>query len=543
MITRRKFLKTTAAASGAALLGLPLTAGRPALPATRRPDHDRPNILLIMLDQQRAQPDNCITREISDAVMPSLKRLRQGAVVFDGCYAAATACSPSRGALLTGLYPHQTGLITTDGPPLLDTGFKTWGSALRNEGYDTHWFGKWHVSREFLTEKYGFSGVTDMTTLIGKREGIDRDPIYMQYYLDWFDQNSGKGPWATAVSLINPHDICEFTWPEIQDYAKQHPAQVSLNAMPANFETEEQLKTKPNIQQIISQECVRRLMTKSTDGVKPPWPEYLNTYLALQALVDAQITRILDALDKRPEVRDNTIIVFLADHGEYLGSHGLGGKAYALYDEATKIPLIVKDPTGRWAKRPDVERKQLVSMVDIHGLMLTLATGSNDWRAKPEHAPLKDRLDVAAILQNPRAPGRDYILHTCDEWSPIPLMTRVGVAQNHIVGLFTADAKLGVYSDWQPDATVIVPDTQQFELYDYSTPAGRAETDNIAESNPVLLGKMRDRLIKDVIPTELNAPLPPGMTEARDRGLATYFDLFHKRLAPVKPHAATPKPA
>ena len=70
-----------------------------------------------MLDQQRAQPDGYISPDVSDTVMPSLKRLKQGAVCFDNFYAAATACSPSQGCLLTGLYSHQTGLITTDGPP------------------------------------------------------------------------------------------------------------------------------------------------------------------------------------------------------------------------------------------------------------------------------------------------------------------------------------------------------------------------------------------------------------------------------------------
>ena len=278
-------------------------------------------------------------------------------------------------------------------------------------------------------------------------------------------------------------------------------------------------------------------MTKPIDGVVPGLARLHRRHLSLQELVDGQITQVLDALNSRPDVRDNTIVVFLADHGEYLGSHGMCCKGYAIYDKSIQILLIVKDPTGRWAKRPDVPRRQNVSMVDIFGMMLTLATGGNDWRARPEYEPISKRLDVAAVLQDPKAPGRDYVLHTCDEWSPIPLMTKVGVAQNHIVGLRSAGAKLGVYSDWQPNSTTIIPDTQQFELYDYSKPAGRAETQKRRRFNPILLSQMRDRLVGDIIPNELQASLPDDLAAAQARGYQTYYDKFKARLTPAKPPA------
>ena len=526
-ITRRSFLATSAAAAGAALVGQPLAARG----ASGRPARGRPNILLIMLDQQRAQPDGYITRAISDAVMPSLKRLREGAVSFDGFYAAATNCCPSRSALLTGLYSHQTGLITTDAPQL-DRGFKTWGYALRDEGYATNWFGRWHVSSEDAVQQYGFDGGTDLNSIKGKGEGLDRDPIYMETFMAWFDQNAAKGPWATAISLTNPHDICGFQQKDVQEYVKKNPPRATPGALPANMETTDQLATKPHIQEILSRAAHGAYMTRPIDGVVPGWTDYISAYLSLQQLIDLQITRILDALDARPDIRDNTIIVFLADHGEYLGAHGMCGKGWGLYEEATRIPLIVKDPTGRWAKRPDVVRQQLASMVDIHGLMLTLATGGNDWRARPQYAHLKERLDIAAILQNPQAPGRDYILHTCDEWAPFPLMTKVGVAQSHIVGLRTASAKLGIYSDWSQDTTNVIPDTQQFELYDYASPRGRAEIDNEAASKPQLLEKMRDRLVNDIIPKELNASLSPDLTAARERGMGIYYGNFRRIAGP-----------
>ena len=76
---------------------------------------------------------------------PNLRRLRKGAVSFARHYTASNDCTPARAALLTGLYTHQTGCMITGGSTL-DPGFPTWGTMLREHGYHTRWYGKWHLT-------------------------------------------------------------------------------------------------------------------------------------------------------------------------------------------------------------------------------------------------------------------------------------------------------------------------------------------------------------------------------------------------------------
>jgi len=78
-------------------------------------------------------------------LMPNLARLRSGGISFDSHYTAANDCTPARGALLTGLYSHQTGCLVTGGSTLAPR-FPTWGTMLREHGYTTAWFGKWHLT-------------------------------------------------------------------------------------------------------------------------------------------------------------------------------------------------------------------------------------------------------------------------------------------------------------------------------------------------------------------------------------------------------------
>ena len=99
------------------------------------------------------------------------------------------------------------------------------------------------------------------------------------------------------------------------------------------------------------------------------------------------------------------MIVFTSDHGEYGASHGLRGKGAGAYEEAIKVPLIVKDPRGVLTKAPEQARGQLTSSVDVAPLLLTIASGSDEWRSERRYAHLAHRLDLAGILGQPDRAG------------------------------------------------------------------------------------------------------------------------------------------
>ncbi|MDR3708625.1 MAG: sulfatase-like hydrolase/transferase [Capsulimonadaceae bacterium] len=519
-IARRTFLK--AATGGAALLGMPFLR-RSALGATPA---THPNILFLVVDQMRA-PQWFPQGRALDDLLPSYANLREGAVSFTNAFSAATLCSPSRAALLTGLYTHQNGLFNcVDGEePPLDTGFKTWGSALRDLGYQTNWYGKWHLSYGDSLDEYGFAGGTFPSPNGGPQKGTTEDAQIVDQFVEWFDGAAGKGPWATTVSLVNPHDIVYY-YKYTERYFSDHPAPDAIGTLPANFETEEQLRVKPRLQLAhhLASERKYGALPSTGDGWEHGWLGFMNAYVAFQQLVDRQIGRVLAALDKQPKVRDNTIVVFLSDHGEYGGSHGLRGKGGGVYDEVIRVPLLVKDPTGRWTAQTNVERKQFVSLVDIYGLLLTLASGGNDWRGQPEYAHLSGRLDLAGLLKNPGGRERPYVLHTYDDGGAKSLPGSAAPLPNHVIGIRTREAKLGLYNKWNAGTIDLNRDVEETELYDYGTVRGRLELDDVTRTSPRLLASLRDRLLGEVLPNELRQPLPAGLEPARQRALEKHYE-------------------
>src|SRR6202012_2092080 len=104
----------------------------------------QPNILVILVDQLRF-PAWFSPMADGTALTPNLRRLRDNAVSFSGHYTAANDCTPARSTLLTGLYTHQTGCMITGGSTLSPR-FPTWGTLLREQGYRTWWYGKWHLT-------------------------------------------------------------------------------------------------------------------------------------------------------------------------------------------------------------------------------------------------------------------------------------------------------------------------------------------------------------------------------------------------------------
>ena len=510
------------------------TAATP--PVSRAPEGahgGRPNILVIMVDQLRF-PQWFSTAPAGLALPPNLQRLREGAVSFARHYTASNDCSPSRSALLTGLYTHQTGCMITGGSTL-DPGFPTWGTMLREHGYHTRWYGKWHVthhdnrwtlaSGEAALERYGFAGGTYPSPDGAPGQGWHVDPGIARQFSKWFASEGHAEPWCTTVSFVNPHDIAWwYAWSD------RVPAEASaprvVQRLPPNFETPQLLLegNKPRLQRSFQDTAAASFGPVPFTGPEAPgrWLQFLDLYVKLQLEVDHHIGHVLRALESRPEVAANTVIVFTSDHGEYGSSHGLRGKGASGYEEGIRVPLIVKDPRGVLTKDPGRARNQLTSSVDVAPLLLTIASGSSAWRAEPHYAHIAGRLDLAQILADARAPGRSYVLHATDETvTEFAVEPYAADAPLHVIAMRTPQAKYATYSNWPADGIAPLSQGQETELYDYSTQAGRLELLNSAGRSPLEDG-LRAEFGK-AFAEELRAPLPGRLRPAHARGFADYF--------------------
>jgi hypothetical protein len=200
------------------------------------------------------------------------------------------------------------------------------------------------------------------------------------------------------------------------------------------------------------------------------WTLFLNQYFWLQNFVDQQVGLVLDAL-ANSAFAANTIVLFLSDHGEYAGSHGMHSKGYAAYDESIRVPFYVQFP----GQSGSIAMNQMCSSVDVFGLICDLATGgSGQWRlAYPD---LSNRQSMWNFLYAnsaetrvaPAPIGLPYIFHTFD--------ADVGSRKSHIVCMRTKlnvsagqiGAKLAFYSQWAP--CTVYPDSTppDPEFYDYN---------------------------------------------------------------------------
>ncbi len=247
------------------------------------------------------------------------------------------------------------------------------------------------------------------------------------------------------------------------------------------------------------------------------WQRGFDSYTQIMQIVDQQIGNVLDALDDLPkDVRENTVIVFASDHGEYNGAHGfLQGKIGTVYEEAWHVPFVVVDPSHRFTEDVDDIRMGLTSHVDFAPLIASIGNlGSRNWMTKDNLAQIyAKRHDMIPMLKSNDAPGRSYVLYATDEIVPDYFNFVFNGAPLNIFGLRTDDTKLGVYAKWTPLTATIIPSSIELEFYDYSTTEGQLELDNLAFSNPSdpRIQSMKQLLLNDLIPNELQETLPGAL--------------------------------
>ncbi len=243
---RRDFLTSTAAFSGGIFSGLHLKGGQSS--ASSDPvTGPKPNILFILVDELRyPTKESGFPEGVNDAAgflnkfMPKLyQKLWTKGVKFGSHYAAANACTPSRGTLITGLYSQQNWLVATitstpcnangcgpgDYPPtqrqpVLNPNFPTYGRLLQAAGYQTPYVGKWHVSvpsaNSNALDNYGFSyyksfydptGDNLQGTYGDESRGYHNDEFTANNAIEWLNNNGAGGkPWCLTVGFVNPHD-------------------------------------------------------------------------------------------------------------------------------------------------------------------------------------------------------------------------------------------------------------------------------------------------------------------------------------------------
>ena len=353
-LSRREFISTVGAGlSVVGAGGFPLSGCRGSGP---EPVAERPNILLFLTDQERfpwhlQSRDDESRLAFSTSGRDSLREV--GAVEFARHYTTSPVCSPSRATLMTGLFPHQHGIMGNIGwkQPDMDPGVRTAGHMLREGGYRVAYRGKWHLSDlaafsgPSSLKEYGFNDFQGGGILGDTHVGWQEDERNTESAVQWIRQQAGgSDPWFLVVSLVNPHDI---SWPML--YPRRDWVNRYRPAGPANMETFAHLlatKPFPQAKAIRSVDRMglffapRRFSRYTLDD----WRRYNSFYAYLIEQADVELGRIVAAVRESDPSLESTVLICTSDHGDSGGAHGLPFKGSWMYKEVLHVPMLVKHP-------------------------------------------------------------------------------------------------------------------------------------------------------------------------------------------------------
>jgi len=329
----------------------------------------RPNIIFLLTDDQRADAVGCAGNPIIHT--PNMDDMAKDGVMFTNAFVTTSICASSRASIFTGQWTCKHGINDFRTHFTESALTQTYPMLLRQAGYRSGFIGKYGVGpeRDLPTDKYdfwrGFPGQ-------GKYEHKDNAGNYKhltqimgEQAIEFLRGCSKDQPFCLSVSFKAPHvqdnDPRQFIYdPAYKNLYKDITIPSPTTADPRYFEAlPEFLQTS---------EARRRWQIRFSTPEK--FQESVKSYYRLITGVDTVIGNIRQEL-RRLDLDDNTVIIFSADNGFYLGERGLAGKWFP-HEESIRVPLIVFDPRAR-KKLRGVTIEQMALNVDIAPTILELA--------------------------------------------------------------------------------------------------------------------------------------------------------------------------
>ncbi len=356
-------MRTLPAVTLALLVGCTCTP-EPEEPRAPRDTSARPpNLVLILTDDQRHDAFGAGGSAFLET--PRLDSLAEQGVLFEQAVVPTALCCPSRASLLTGQYPHRTGVYNNwpEAGALDDQ--RLFPEDLQDAGYATAYVGKWHLPNPGAEPVRGFDhwvsfegqGEYWNQPLNVDGEAVDTSgystDVLTRYAVDWIEKRHDR-PFFLMLSLKNCHKPYEA--PERH---RGKLAGVEL-ALPASAED-------PDVPRWVQ-------LWRDRPGERPQQVEdgtileSVRGYYELVYAVDECVGAVVDAL-RGQHLLEDTCIVFTSDHGMLWGEHGLYQKRVT-YDPAIRVPLIVRHPAHFPA---GLRTPNLVTTLDISATLLHLA--------------------------------------------------------------------------------------------------------------------------------------------------------------------------
>ena len=358
---------------------------------------DRPNIILIITDQQRYDTINALGYPYVDT--PNLDRLVREGVTMENCFITAPSCAPARASLFTGYFPHTTGIHKNG-----DRWTRSWVELLSDSGYHCVNVGKMHTSPfetplgfheryvvenkdRYLEGRYYFDEWDKALAARGlvkqQREQYRKLPDYNERLgafewklprdmhpdvfvgdtaLWWLDTKPIDKPLFLEIGFPGPHPPYDPTAEDAEPYLNRdlqidEVLDEDLSGQPPPLKAMRQHNCDVDHDSVVHQ-------LNPTTEQRQRQRAY---YLANVTMIDERVGKILDKLEEK-NLLENSVVIFTSDHGDCLGDHGHSQK-WTMYDTITCIPMIVRST----AHKGNLKHDGLCQWMDLGSTVLELA--------------------------------------------------------------------------------------------------------------------------------------------------------------------------
>lgn len=387
------------------------------------------NVIFILSDDHRFDFMG-FTGKVPWLKTPNLDRLAREGAYFENTYVTTALCSPSRASILTGLYSHTHTVVDNVAP---DPGnLEFFPEYLQQAGYQTSFFGKWHMGGDTDEPRPGFNhwesfkwqGVYYNPTLNinGKQESFG-DSTYVtdlltEHAVDWLANHDKQKPFFMYLSHKAVHS--EFA------PAKRHKGVYKNEpiTLPPSFRTsDQQVSGKKRINNDIELEVDAKEPLKTDsyygNGRTPDWqkmqreswhgvdymyhgqisfPDFYRSYCETLLAVDESVGSVLKYLDDNG-LAESTLVIYMGDNGFSFGEHGLIDKRH-FYEESAKVPFLIRCPElfeGGLRPKPMIQNIDVApTIMEVAGLQL------------PEHFHGKS---ILPLLQGKQVVWRDKVFY------------------------------------------------------------------------------------------------------------------------------------
>ena len=312
----------------------------------------RPNIVMVLVDDMRWDDMRVAGHPFIET--PNMDRLAREGARFTNAFAITPLCSPSRATFLTGQYPHINGVADNTARP--SHNLPVFPLELQHAGYRTGFFGKWHMGNDDSPRP----GFDHWVAMPGQGEAIDPSlnvdgqrvhakgytTDLLTDYVERFMDGPSDRPFLVylAHKAIHPNVI-----------QRDDGSLVPMPGQPGGFVAADRHRgryagrTMPRRANAFKPPLGKPALLRQIDDLPPLGPKTATSdgeirgRLEMLLGVDDSLGRILAALERKGVLND-TIVVFTSDHGYFYGEHGLNEERRLAYEEAIRIPLVIRYP-------------------------------------------------------------------------------------------------------------------------------------------------------------------------------------------------------